>query len=556
MNVLLVEPSYKNKYPPMGLMKISRYHKERGDYVYFYKGKYHVANIWDRIYITTLFTFDYDLVIETIRFYYDKVNSLNDIYVGGIAASILLDKFRDELEINNIISGILTDSSMLGFDDGVNIDQLPLDYDIIDDTIYHYGAGDNFYGYTTRGCINRCSFCAVPIIEGKLTCSNNIKTQVEAIRKEFGDKKDILLLDNNILGLEYSDLKKVVYDLVALGFVRDKTYVKENPFVKLVKDYERKSGTQSKVTNTVLKLKDYLENLVDKRISKDNKYKLEFILKDINENNSSFIEGVYKNYNDLVKITSLYYGKKRCNRYVDFNQGMDARELTEEKMQLLSLLPIKPFRLAFDSLSIKDVYEKAIRLAARYGVKHFSNYLLYNFADHPDELYERLRININLAKDLNVSIYSFPMLYAPYDKTDRGHLGVKWNYHYYKNIRSILNVTKGVVAKEEDFFEKAFGRNVDEYNKILTLPREFLVYRFYFENTGLTNMWENEYSILKELGKLDIVLSLLSDNIREIDDTDIKRIMIYYKITYNSLKKRYGDIIPEAKEVLNVINKV
>lgn len=540
----------------MGLMKISRYHKERGDYVYFYKGKYHVANIWDRIYITTLFTFDYNLVIETIEFYYDKVNSLDDIYVGGIAASILIDKFRDELEINNIIPGILTDSSMLGFDDGVNIDQLPLDYDIIDDTIYQYGAGDNFFGYTTRGCINRCSFCAVPIIEGKLTCLNNIKTQVEAIRNEFGDKKDLLLLDNNILGLEYSDLKKVVYDLVSLGFVRDKTYVKENPFVKFVRDYERKSGTQSKVTNTVLKLKDYLENLVDKRISKDNKYKLEFILKDINENNSSFIEGVYKNYNDLVKITSLYYGKKICNRYVDFNQGMDARELTEEKMQLLSLLPIKPFRLAFDSLSIKDEYEKAIRLAARYGVKHFSNYLLYNFADHPDELYERLRININLAKDLNVSIYSFPMLYAPYDKTDRGHLGVKWNYHYYKNIRSILNVTKGVVAKEEDFFEKAFGRNVDEYNKILTLPREFLVYRFYFENTGLTNMWENEYSRLKELGKLDILLSLLSDNIREIDDPDIKKIMIYYKITHNSLKKRYGDVVPEAKEVLNVINKV
>ena len=38
MRVLLVEPNYKNKYPPMGLMKISTYHKMQGDDVHFVKG--------------------------------------------------------------------------------------------------------------------------------------------------------------------------------------------------------------------------------------------------------------------------------------------------------------------------------------------------------------------------------------------------------------------------------------------------------------------------------------------------------------------------------------
>ena len=36
--VLLIEPNYKNKYPPMGLMKIATYFRRCGDDVRFYKG--------------------------------------------------------------------------------------------------------------------------------------------------------------------------------------------------------------------------------------------------------------------------------------------------------------------------------------------------------------------------------------------------------------------------------------------------------------------------------------------------------------------------------------
>ncbi len=37
--VLLLEPNYSNKYPPIGLMKISTYHKNIGNWdVVFYKG--------------------------------------------------------------------------------------------------------------------------------------------------------------------------------------------------------------------------------------------------------------------------------------------------------------------------------------------------------------------------------------------------------------------------------------------------------------------------------------------------------------------------------------
>lgn len=36
--VLLIEPNYKNKYPPMGLMKLATYYRMVGDDVRFLKG--------------------------------------------------------------------------------------------------------------------------------------------------------------------------------------------------------------------------------------------------------------------------------------------------------------------------------------------------------------------------------------------------------------------------------------------------------------------------------------------------------------------------------------
>lgn len=37
-NILLLEPNYKNKYPPIGLMKIATYYRKQKDNVVFYKG--------------------------------------------------------------------------------------------------------------------------------------------------------------------------------------------------------------------------------------------------------------------------------------------------------------------------------------------------------------------------------------------------------------------------------------------------------------------------------------------------------------------------------------
>ena len=56
-NILLIEPDYKNKYPPLGLMKIAAFHKNiLHDNVRFTKGRLPEAfahTKWDHIYVIT-----------------------------------------------------------------------------------------------------------------------------------------------------------------------------------------------------------------------------------------------------------------------------------------------------------------------------------------------------------------------------------------------------------------------------------------------------------------------------------------------------------------------
>ena len=126
MRVLLVEPNYKNKYPPMGLMKISTYHKMLGDEVRFVKGFDSTVDeaVWDRIYITTLFTFDFDVDVATINHYKLLVDNIDDLYVGGIMASLMPDKIAAATGIDrsHILTGLFTDTSVVGDDNDINVD--------------------------------------------------------------------------------------------------------------------------------------------------------------------------------------------------------------------------------------------------------------------------------------------------------------------------------------------------------------------------------------------------------------------------------------------------
>ena len=323
--------------------------------------------------------------------------------VGGVLATILYKEVEEATGIKPW-RGLLNTPGILDKDNNDIIDDLPLDYSILDEIDYKYPENNAYYGYMTRGCIRKCPFCAVPTLEPKFNQFIPIKDKMELTKNTFGDQRNLLLLDNNVLASK--DFEKIIWDIKESGFYKGATYVEPNYLDISVANLKKGVNDYAYVKKAYFLFRELL--------AKSKGETQTFIYNTLKENKLLKIEtcekaNIYIAYEAVKEIYENQRNKSPKLRYVDFNQGVDARLFTEDKVRLLSEIPIRPLRVAFDDLRFKDVYIKAIRLGAKYGLKDFSNYLLYNFNDQPEELYQRFRINVDLCDELNISIYSFPM---------------------------------------------------------------------------------------------------------------------------------------------------
>ncbi|MPM00750.1 hypothetical protein SDC9_46980 [bioreactor metagenome] len=538
--ILLVEPGYKNKYPPMGLMKISTYHKSLGDSVTFVKGidRSLRLQVWDRIYITTLFTFDFEITINTINYYKFLVDTVTSLFIGGIMASLMPEKVAEAtgIPLKNILVGLFTDTSKVGDKNDVCVDTLPLDYDILEQISYKYPAGDNYFAYTSRGCPNHCAFCAVPILEPNFTVTNNIVQQIEMIDAQFGPKRNLLMLDNNILNAP--DLKKIVDALCQVGFGQGARYIDPGDYHVILMRYQR--GDRAAFLDK--RMKHYLDCFRKRILSQE---ALDRFLNIVisSEDAEDFAEYILENDYLLSPIIEKYRNKTSAARYIDFNQGIDGRRINDATMAQLARLAIRPLRIAFDDIKMSDIYKRAVRIAYNHGIREISNYILFNYLDSPDDLYHRLRINIELNQELGIQIFSFPMKYSPISYIDRSYIGEKWCTKYLLAISAILQVTKGVVAAGSKFFFRAFGRNIDEFHEILAMPRDLIMFRSYYENNGSTAKWRLLYYELNndQRKRLLEIVSLPASELRQMQwPVDLVDIIPFYLIKYSIDKQREG----------------
>ena len=437
-NILLIEPAYRNKYPPLGLMKLAQYHglHGKGDNVRFIKGEDRsvLGAAWDRVYITTLFSFEWQRIAKAIDFALEAVRGqANKIFVGGIAASLMNERFAGEPRWRGIrfISGLLDKppATALQLDefeeelyaddiDGAPIEELVPDYSILDQISYKYPVRDAYFLYASRGCIRTCHFCGVPKLEGGQRDTPSLTKIVNEIAARYGEKKDITFMDNNVVAS--GRFKEIIDEIVDLGFGRDATLLRR---------------------------------------------------------------GV------------------RVQRRVDFNQGVDARILAKDPMYLreLSRIAIAPLRIAFDHLGVKKVYERSIRMAADNGLKDLSNYMLYNFMDDPRDLFERMRLNVALNEELDIRIFSFPMRYQPVDMIDRSHVGKRWTRYQLRSMQVILQATHGIVSGAPEFFKQAFGDTYEQYEELLLRPHHMVFNRMWYEKGSGRGEFDDYLAALNRL---------------------------------------------------------
>lgn len=497
-NILLIEPSYKNKYPPLGLMKLAQYHGPEGkrDRVTFVKGETDRTILdvaWDRIYVTSLFSFEWKKIEKAIDFALEAShNQPNKVFVGGIAASLMYGEFSNEPKWHGIrfIKGLLSDapavslklddfSGELYSDDqtGVPIEDLIPDYSILDQIDYTYPVRDAYFLYASRGCVRKCKFCGVPVLEGGQRDTGPISTSVGEIEQRYGTRKDLIFMDNNIVASPR--FKEIVAEIRDLGFIPGATL---------------KRGRTAPVL-----------------------------------------------------------------RRVDFNQGVDARILSKDKMFLreLSTICIKPLRIAFDHLGVRKPYEQSVRFAHEFGLADLSNYMLYNFHDTPTDLYQRMRLNIELNEQLGIRIFSFPMRYQPTNLKDRSHIGEHWNRYYLRSFQIILQATHGIVSGSPEFFRRAFGEREEDFQSLLLRPHKYIFNRDWYEEFGGKAELDEYLAAMQKLGRTDMEElreflfrshpTQFSEQVKAIKNKRVRDAMNYYIPLSRAEERKLWERSKEAK---------
>ena len=82
---------------------------------------------------------------------------------------------------------------------GTPIEERVPDYGILGHVHYVYPVNDAYFGYASRGCVRKCHFCGVPKLEGGQREAPPLAKLIKGVRERFGEKKDLILMDNNTL---------------------------------------------------------------------------------------------------------------------------------------------------------------------------------------------------------------------------------------------------------------------------------------------------------------------------------------------------------------------
>lgn len=170
-----------HKFPNIPLMKLSAYHKQRGDSVEWYQPLF--SGHMERVYMSKVFSFtpDYEYYIDA-----------DEVIKGGSGYCI-------ELVNGEEIYHPERDR------------QLPPEIEHIypDYSLYPELTQDTAYGFMSRGCPRGCDFCHVAAKEGRKSY------KVADLSEFWRGQKNIVLLDPNTIAC--ADWKDILHQLIDSG---------------------------------------------------------------------------------------------------------------------------------------------------------------------------------------------------------------------------------------------------------------------------------------------------------------------------------------------------
>lgn len=170
-----------HNFPNLPLMKISAYHKAKGDEVEFINHLMH----YDKVYVSKVFGDEYTQIDNTII-------DADEIVYGGTGFAITIENGKEVYHKDR-------DKDL-----PYEIEHIYPDY-----SLYPELTKNKAYGFLTRGCPNNCSFCHVTQKEG--ICSH----KVADLSEWWNGQKEIVLLDANLLACK--DRKELLQQLIDSG---------------------------------------------------------------------------------------------------------------------------------------------------------------------------------------------------------------------------------------------------------------------------------------------------------------------------------------------------
>ena len=179
MRIGLIDVDGHN-FPNIPLMKLSAWHKARGDTVEWYEPLIHgfPNPPLDKVYMSKVFSFSPD---------YEYFVNAKEVVKGGSGYCISLENGKEVFDKSK--------DKKLPYE----IEHIYPDYSI-------YGIKDTAYGFLTRGCPRGCDFCHVKVKEG--LCSR----KVADLSEFWSGQKNIVLCDPNILACK--DWKSLFQQLI------------------------------------------------------------------------------------------------------------------------------------------------------------------------------------------------------------------------------------------------------------------------------------------------------------------------------------------------------